>query len=97
MKFEQKKKIIDKYGSALINEVFIKFVKGKSVAWLSEKYGLPAKTIEDFLRVTFYTLDAIIVDQRDEIDGWEVLTKSALAMLPDDTRKKLIETARAKK
>ncbi len=36
MKLEQKKKIVDKYGSKLINEVFIKCVNGKTVQWLSE-------------------------------------------------------------
>lgn len=97
MKLEQKKKIVDKYGSKLINEVFIKFIKGKSVQWLSEKYSLSAKDIEDFLRVTFYTLDAIIVDQREEIEGWEVLTRSALAVLPEKQRKALIEKTKQKK
>lgn len=97
MKLEQKKKIVDKYGSKLINEVFIKFIKGKSVQWLSEKYSLSAKDIEDFLRVSFYTLDAIIVDQREEIEGWEVLTRSALAMLPEKQRKALIEKTKQKK
>lgn len=97
MKLEQKKKIVDKYGSKLINEVFIKFIKGKSVQWLSEKYSLSAKDIEDFLRVSFYTLDAIIVDQKEEIEGWEVLTRSALAALPEKQRKALIEKTKQKK
>ena len=97
MKLEQKKKIVDKYGSKLINEVFIKLVKGKTVQWLSEKYNLPTKVIEDFLRVTFYTLDAIIVDQKEEVEGWEVLTRSALAMLPEKQRKALIEKTKQKK
>ena len=97
MKLEQKKKIVDKYGSKLINEVFIKFIKGKSVQWLSEKYSLSAKDIEDFLRVSFYTLDAIIVDQKEEVEGWEILTRSALAMLPEKQRKALIEKTKQKK
>ena len=97
MKFEQRKKIVDKYGSSLINEVFIKFAKGKSVNSLSTQYELPAKTIEDFLLVTFYTLDAIIMDQREEIEGLEILTRSAVALLPEKTRKALIEKAKSKK
>lgn len=97
MKLSQKQKIIEKYGSKLINQVFIKFIKGKNVEYLADKNGLVPDTIEDFLRVTFYTLDAIIVDQRDEIEGMEILTRSALAMLPEETRKELIEKAKSKK
>lgn len=97
MKLEQKKKIVDKYGSKLINDVFIAFIKGKTVEQLADGHKLPTKTIEDFLRVSFYTLDAIIVDQKEEVEGWEILTRSALAMLPEKQRKALIEKAKAKK
>ncbi len=47
--------------------------------------------------MTFYTLDAIIVDQREEVEGWEILTRSALAMLPEKQRKALIEKTKQKK
>lgn len=97
MTLKQKERLIKKYGSKLINDVFIKFVKGKTVGYLADKYGLLPETIEDFLRVTFYTLDAIIVDQRDDIEGLEILTRSALAMLPEKSRKELIEKAKLKK
>lgn len=97
MTLNQKNKLIKKYGSKLINDVFLYFMKGKDIDACCYKFELAPRVVEDLLRVSFYTLDAIIVDQRDEIEGMEVLTSSALAALPDKKRKALIERAKDKK
>ena len=97
MTLNQKNKLIKKYGSKTINQIFIKFIKGKTVTQICEEYGWFEKDICDILRVSFYTLDAIIVDQREEVEGMEILMRSALALLPDKTRKELIEKAKQKK
>lgn len=93
MTLEEKNAIIEKYGSKLINEVFVDFLQGTSIRMISAKYEphLTVQQIEDMLRVNFYCLDAIIIDQKEEIEDLELKAAMFFSHLPSDVKEELLK------
>lgn len=90
MTLDEKNVILDKFGKETVNKVFRDFLTGSSVDKLRKTIdGATRSDIEDILRVNFYCLDAIIIDQKEEIEGLELAFNSMCQLLPEDIKEKL--------
>lgn len=90
MTLEQKQAILDKFGKEIVNHVFRSFLSGSSVDMIGKKLVRASRTeIEDILRANFYCLDAIIIDQKEEIEGLELAFNSICHLLPEEIKAKL--------
>lgn len=90
MTLEQKQAVLDKFGKEMVNNIFRSFLNGASIDKIGKTLVRATRAeIEDVLRANFYCLDAIIIDQKEEIEGLELAFNSVCHLLPDEIKEKL--------